>query len=105
MEQHTTLQSVLSLARTGTVVFSDAEYLHGSLATKKRPEADVWKYAVQIGTVKYEKGTKINTFSALIRPSSILSSSFSSSNDHGMEMDEEGGGSSSTSQPYDKRTS
>eukprot|EP00026_Physarum_polycephalum_P018404 Phypoly_transcript_19981.p1 GENE.Phypoly_transcript_19981~~Phypoly_transcript_19981.p1 ORF type:complete len:232 (+),score=39.82 Phypoly_transcript_19981:51-698(+) len=86
MSKYTTLQSVLTLARTGTVIFADAEYLHGALATKKRPDAGVWKYAVQIGAVKYAKGSKVETFSALISPANLQLTG----NKEGVTLDEEG---------------
>lgn len=92
MAKYATLQSILSLARTGTVIFADAEYLHGTLALKKRPNPEVWKYAVQIGAVKYSQGKKEGTFQALIRPSPILLSSSTQNppvNDNGMSLDEE----------------
>lgn len=68
MSKYTTLSSVLKLARTGTVIFADAEYLHGSLASRTRPSESMWKDVVQIGAVKYVNGSKVDTFSALIRP-------------------------------------
>lgn len=49
MAKYTTLKKVLTLARDSTVVFADAEYLHGALSTKQRPSEEVWKFAVQIG--------------------------------------------------------
>lgn len=80
MNKYTTLSSVLKLARSGTVIFADAEYLHGSLSSRIRPSQNMWKYSVQIGAVKYSNGVPVDTFSSLIHPPSSLSSPSASKN-------------------------
>ncbi len=69
MSNYSTLQSVLTLATTSTVVFADAEYLNGTLGIGIRPGPEVWKEVVQIGAVKYAAGEKVaSNFCELVRP-------------------------------------
>lgn len=47
------LSTILNLAKTGRVVFADAEYINGALGLGHRPAAGHFKEVTQIGAVRY----------------------------------------------------